>query len=79
MNEIAPIRLQVPPAQLKGRPAAASGAFEDTLREFLQEVNGRQLRADAMTRGYARGDVQDLHKVVLAQQDAAVSLRLLVQ
>ncbi|MBD3337417.1 MAG: flagellar hook-basal body complex protein FliE, partial [Candidatus Eisenbacteria bacterium] len=47
--------------------------------EFLQEVNGRQLRADAMTRGYARGDVQDLHKVVLAQQDAAVSLRLLVQ
>ena len=37
------------------------------------------MHAQEMTAAYARGEVQDLHEVILAQQEAAVSLRLMVQ
>jgi len=64
------------PATVRTRP---SGGFAETLRGFLQEVNALQLRAGDLTEAFARGEVRDLHEVVLAQQEAAASLRLLLQ
>ena len=80
MNEISGIRLDVP--NVRSRPGVQSGAkvaFENTFKEFLQEVNAQQMRAEEMTKAFARGEVQDLHEVVLARHEAEVSLRLMIQ
>ena len=83
------------PQELKGMPnapgmsgpvQAAGGdtsvpteSFGTTLKHFLGEVNGMQLHSDQMIQSFVRGEVTDLHQVVLAQQEASISLRLVGQ
>ena len=59
--------------------AAGSGtpeSFGSTLKHFLGEVNDMQLRSDGVMQAFVRGEVTDLHQVVLAQQEAGLALRL---
>jgi len=87
------LRLQ-PPQELPGLGAAAPGAgargadgarktgpadggFAADLKKFLGEANGLQLRAGEAFDGFVRGEV-DLHQVALAQQEAGIALRLVV-
>lgn len=78
--------LPVPPAPLQeGRAAKKAGAFElaSSFREVLAEqfkaLNENQRRADALTLKYLTGEVQDLHQVILALEQANLSLQLAVQ
>jgi len=80
MGEIGPLRLDVPIRPPQARAGAVDGgSFAQTLKGFLSDVNALQLRAGQMNEAYARGEVRDLHEVVVAQQEAAVSMRLLLQ
>jgi flagellar hook-basal body complex protein FliE len=75
---------EVPGLAEAGKGAAAAGAkagtgpgsFGATMSEFLGEVNDAQLKSSSMLESFARGDTADLHRVILAQQEAAISLRL---
>jgi len=50
--------------------------FSATLKETLAEVNDLQLESEAMLERFATGEVQNLHDVVIAQQEAAIAFRL---
>ncbi len=58
-------------------PASPAASFGETLQQVLAEVNGLQLRADDLAGRLARGEVEELHQVVIAQQEAAIALRLI--
>ncbi|MBU1701725.1 MAG: flagellar hook-basal body complex protein FliE [Candidatus Eisenbacteria bacterium] len=80
ISEIGPIRLNVPIKNNEGSVAAKNQvSFEETFKEFISGVNENQIRSEDMTGAFARGEVRDLHEVIIAQQEAAVSLKLLVQ
>jgi len=59
-------------------PAGAAGKadFAETLSGVLSEVNQLQQRADQLTEQFAAGQVQNLHEVVIAQQEAAIAFQL---
>jgi flagellar hook-basal body complex protein FliE len=55
---------------------AAKPDFAATLKGVLAEVNELQLHSDEMLARFAAGEVQNLHDVVIAQQEAAIAFRL---
>lgn len=62
-----------------GAENAGSTGFGETLKEFLGEVNGLQQRSDQVFQAFVRGEATDLHQVVLAQQEAAIAVRLVTE
>jgi flagellar hook-basal body complex protein FliE len=60
-----------------GAPAAnGAGSFAGSMEKFLGEVNDLQLKSAQALEGFARGETADMHRVVLAQQEASIALRL---
>lgn len=56
-----------------------SRSFAALLKEKLEEANSLQHQADALTQQYLTGKVEDVHQVMLALEQANLSLQLLVQ
>ncbi|MBN4049298.1 flagellar hook-basal body complex protein FliE [Clostridium estertheticum] len=59
--------------------ATKSTNFLDTLEEKLSEVNDKQIESDNITQKFVKGEEQDVHKVMLATEEAKLSLELAVQ
>lgn len=59
--------------------AEKSNNFLDTLEEKLSEVNDKQIEADNLTQKFIKGEEEDVHKVMLATEEAKLSLELAVQ
>ena len=60
------------------RPEGAAGsAAGESFSDLLGEVNGLQLRADELAGKLAAGQIENVHEVIVAQQEAALALRLL--
>ncbi len=87
MNLRLPQELSLPSAGAPGAAGAGSsrsatpaangaGSFSESLRQFLGDVNTLQLKSDQAMQEFASGQTADLHRVVLAQQEAAIALRL---
>lgn len=55
---------------------AGEGGFGADLKRFLGEVNDLQTQSNDLFQGFVRGEVQDLHQVLLAQQEAGIAVRL---
>ena len=55
------------------------GGFGDTLKEALSSVNEAQQRSSAVSEAYARGETQDVAKVMLARQEAGVAFEATLQ
>lgn len=64
-----------------GTPAAgkASGGFGEALGQALEAVDSAQKRADSITADFAAGKVEDVHSVVIALNEADLSLRLALE
>lgn len=66
-------------------PTAATGAttpaqgFGESLQAMLRGVNETQLSGDQAIERLQSGSVQNLHEVMIAVEEAEVSLRMLVQ
>jgi flagellar hook-basal body complex protein FliE len=55
------------------------GSFTDSLREALSEVNEMQHHAAGRVEAFVRGEDVPLHEIVLAQEEAEISFRLLLE
>lgn len=53
--------------------------FVSSLKEDLDKLNQKQIKADEMTSMLALGEDVEIHEVMLAQQEAKMSLELAVQ
>ena len=67
----------LPTAQLEAQRAHAP--FADWVAGQVQQVNDRLSHADMMVRHLAVGDAPSIHQVMIALEDARLSLELLVQ
>lgn len=63
----------------KGGAYELASSFREVLAEQLKALNESQQQADALTLKYWAGEVRDLHEVVLALEQANLSLQLAVQ
>lgn len=62
-----------------GRAGAPGQGFADALKEVVGEANNLQLKAEGLMDAFVRGEVTDLHQVALAQQEAGIAMRLVVE
>lgn len=77
---IAPRELPMPGPAPAGLPRPAEGpSFGDVLKQSLSEVNQLQLQADASIERLARGEVQDVHQVMIAAEEAGVAFELVME
>lgn len=53
--------------------------FEDYLKKYLDKVNDVQINADNATQELLTGDAKDIHQVLIATEEARLSLELAVQ
>lgn len=54
-------------------------SFYDTLKEKLDDVNDKQIKADEVTEQFIKGEGPDIHEVMLVTEEAKMSLQLAVQ
>lgn len=54
-------------------------SFKNIIRDELEKVNQEQIKADQLTEGFISGQVEDLHDVLIATEEARLSLELAVQ
>lgn len=77
------IGLIPPQPLLAAKPDAiepgAKQPFAQVLMDSLKEVEQLQQQADSMAQKLATGDVEDLHQVMLAVEQASLALQLTVQ
>jgi len=57
----------------------SSANFASQLNEALTQVNDLQVKADELAKQLALSEIQDIHQVTVAMQQAQLSLQLAVQ
>ncbi|MCD6169374.1 MAG: flagellar hook-basal body complex protein FliE [Candidatus Latescibacteria bacterium] len=62
-----------------GKAKESSVDFGGILRGFLRDVNNSQLNADNSVKKLASGEIADVHEVMLAVEEANITLDLLVE
>lgn len=58
---------------------SAAASFENVLSSKISELNDKQVQADNLIQDFAAGNVDDLHKVMIASQEAMLSMEMAVQ
>lgn len=53
--------------------------FLDALKQAWNHVNSLQQQADQVTQAYLAGEIQDVHQVMIAAEQANLALQLTVQ
>lgn len=59
--------------------ANQGSSFADVLTSKLDEVNNAQVNADQLTESFIKGDGPDVHQVMIASEEAKMSMELAVQ
>jgi len=65
----------VNPTSATQKTGGAANAFD----KIVQEVDAAQTRADQTVVGLATGDVQDVHQVMIAMNEADLSFRMMLE
>jgi flagellar hook-basal body complex protein FliE len=55
------------------------GSFKDVLGGFLQKVNDLQLNMDETIKQFAAGEVTDVHKIMIAAEEADIAFQLMMK
>jgi flagellar hook-basal body complex protein FliE len=71
----------VQPATAASAPATTADGktFQDVLTDFVKQVDQSQQDYDVAIQAVVRGDTDNLHRVMLAQSQAQLSLKLAVE
>lgn len=79
--EIGPVTLQnLLPAQTSREPKnRMKQDFKNVLFNALEEVNKAQVTSNRMTEKFLTGEVQDIHQVTIAMEEAKLMLQLAVE
>ena len=63
-------------ANISGEGASS---FGNIINNEIEKLNNQQIKADQLTQGFISGKVEDLHTVLIATEEARLSLELAVQ
>lgn len=79
INQIGPLSLSAP-KNIDTNPVSISKqGFGDILKSTVAQVNAAQLTGDNAIEKLQTGEAKHLHEVMIAVEEADVSLRMLVQ
>lgn len=56
-----------------------NSSFKNIISNEIEKLNNQQIKADQLTQGFISGQVEDLHTVLIATEEARLSLELAVQ
>lgn len=56
-----------------------NSSFKNIINDEIEKLNNQQIKADELTRSFISGQVEDLHTVLIATEEARLSLELAVQ
>lgn len=62
-----------------GKEQAGGASFASALEQVLDKVNTSQVVADEALKGFLVGDIQDIHMVALASEEARLMMQLAVE
>ncbi len=54
-------------------------SFSNVIKEQIGKLNETQVKADQMTEAFIKGEAEDLHAVMIATEEARISLDLALQ
>lgn len=54
-------------------------SFKDIISNEIEKLNNTQVKADKLTQDFITGEVEDLHSVMIATEEARIALELAVQ
>ena len=60
-------------------PQEGESSFSNIISNEIEKLNTQQVKADEMVQGFISGQVDDLHTVMIATEEARLSLELAVQ
>ncbi|WP_404452615.1 flagellar hook-basal body complex protein FliE [Virgibacillus necropolis] len=60
-------------------PGEAQASFADSLKSAIENVNKSQITSSQKTEAFARGEIDNLHDVMIAAQKASITLETSVQ
>ena len=77
---IAPITM-LSPQSLNIEKQADTGdkSFSKILSNALEEVNQAELKSDEITKSFLVGDIQDIHQVTIAAEQARLTMQLAME
>lgn len=82
-NNIQSIKPQMPNSILPGgktNEADKTGkSFADTLTDSIQEINQMQQSANTQVEKLARGEIKDVHQVMIATQEASLAFSAMMK
>lgn len=78
IDSIKPIPPIADSAPTKGVTAPGE-SFGETLSNFIGNVNSMQTQAGEKTQQFATGQIQDIHDVMAAVEEASISMALLLE
>jgi len=80
MNDIKITGNPIQDIQQTPKTGQKNGAsFEDAIKDALKEVSAVQNNAEKAIEGFSKGEIKDIHTVVIAMQEADVSMQTLLQ
>lgn len=79
--QISPVGLPLLPqaAGTGEKQEAGNGSFSQMLNNALKDLNDTQVKADNLTLGLLTGEIQDIHQVTVAMQEAKLAMQLAVE
>ena len=79
MEPISEITNQLNTGAIRPTQKTGNGSFEATLNGFLAEANRNIMEAGEMAQKFAKGEVTEIHDVMIASEKASVSLEMVVE
>jgi len=81
MSDIAEITGDIQPVVSEPAKAGQKGSvsFDAAIKDALKDVSEVQNKADKAIEDFSKGNVQDIHTVVLAMEKADMSMQTLLQ
>ncbi|TKJ42223.1 flagellar hook-basal body complex protein FliE [candidate division LCP-89 bacterium B3_LCP] len=70
---------QIAPGSAKKQEGEDKVSFKETLETFANDVNRLQLNAEEATERLISGDVENIHQVMVAMNEADSSFRLMME
>ncbi|GAB6180186.1 flagellar hook-basal body complex protein FliE [Desulfotomaculum defluvii] len=77
---ILPVPMLLPVSEtVSNNKYAGDTGFGEVLNKAIEKLNNSQIKADAVMQNFMVGEVQDIHQVTVAMQEAKLTMQLAVE
>lgn len=73
-----PMTLQIPEAGTTAKQSENKG-FGEVLNQAIGKLNDAEVKSDEVMQRFLVGDIQDIHQVTIAMQEAKLTMQLAVE